>query len=158
MGNVFRAADVVKMGIEIEKNGRDFYAAMAEQAESPEAAKLFTYLAGEEERHIAVFKTMLGELEQRKPQESYPGEYLAFLRDLAGGHVFTREGSGRELAAAVKDGKEAIDFGIRIEKDSMVFYLGMKEVVPRSDHAVLDALIGEEREHLKRLLELREGG
>lgn len=155
MGNIFRAGDVVGIGIQIEKNGRDFYNAMAAKAVSSEAADLFTFLAGEEEKHIAVFEGMRDALESHGPRESYSGECANYMRDLAGEHIFAVDGKGEEAAGGIENDGGGVDFGVAIEKESIIFYLGMKEAVPQSDHAAIDALIHEEQKHLKKLLDMK---
>jgi len=50
----FSSCEVVELGIQIEKNGRDFYSALAGSTRNARAAEIFKYLAGEEEKHIAV--------------------------------------------------------------------------------------------------------
>lgn len=49
MGNIFAGSEIVEMGIQIEKNGKDFYDILEKQSKNPAAQKLFKYLAGEEE-------------------------------------------------------------------------------------------------------------
>ena len=155
MGNIFKGREVVEIGIQIEKNGRDFYSKMAARSGEPVARNLFEYLAGEEEKHIAVFQGMLDEMDRYEEPESYPGEYLAYMSDLAGEHVFAGRDKGVEAAKRITDDGQAIDFGIGIEKDSIVFYLGMKRVVSTDDHYILDKLILEEQKHLEQLIGLK---
>ena len=59
MGNIFAGSEIVELGIQIEKNGRDFYNTLVKQSENSEARDIFGYLAGEEEKHIAVFQEIL---------------------------------------------------------------------------------------------------
>ena len=49
----FAASDIVEIGIQIEKNGRDFYSAAADKSKDPKIKEIFRYLAGEEEKHIS---------------------------------------------------------------------------------------------------------
>ena len=48
MSNIFAASEVVEIGIQIEKNGRDFYNTLKERSKNQKAAEIFSYLAGEE--------------------------------------------------------------------------------------------------------------
>ena len=50
---------------------------------------------------------------------------------------------------------EAINMGIGFEKDSIVFYEGMKKVVPEYDLKILDELIAQEQSHLRKLSDLK---
>ncbi len=156
MVNIFAGSEIVELGIQIEKNGRDFYNALVEQLKNQKAKEAFKYLAGEEEKHIAVFQNILDSVHKYEPPESYPGEYFAYMNALARDYVFTQKDKGREIAKNVKGDKEAISLGIGFEKDSIIFYVGMKKVVPEYDHKIVDKLITQEQDHLRQMSELKE--
>jgi len=155
MGNIFTASEIVEIGIQIEKNGRDFYNILTGQSKNPSASRIFKYLAGEEEKHIAVFQKISDSLEKYEPAQSYPGEYFAYMSALAGEYVFTQRNKGEEIAKRLKNDREAIDLGIGFEKDSIIFYDGAKKLVPEHELRVLSELIAQEQEHLMRLVELK---
>ena len=156
MVNIFAGSEIVELGIQIEKNGRDFYNALVEQSKNQKAKEKFKYLAGEEEKHIAVFQKLLDSVHKYEPPETYPGEYFAYMNALARDYVFTQKDKGREIAKNIKGDKEALKLGIGFEKDSILFYEGMKKVVPEYDHKIVDELITQEQDHLRQLSELKE--
>lgn len=155
MGNIFAGSEIVEMGIQIEKNGKDFYDILEKQSKNPAAQKLFKYLAGEEEKHIQIFQKILGTVENYQPPESFPGEYFAYMNALAGEYVFTQKDKGAEIAKKIKSDNQAVDMGIGFEKDSIVFYEGMKKAVPDYDLKVVNELIAQEQNHLLQLSELK---
>lgn len=155
MGNIFAGSEIVELGVQIEKNGRDFYNALVKQFKNLKAQEIFKYLAGEEEKHIVIFQQILDKVEKYEPPESYPGEYFAYMNALASQSVFTQENKGKEIAQKVKTDQEAIDIGITAEKDSIIFYEGMKKVAPVYDQKIMDEVILEEQNHFKKLLELK---
>ena len=154
MGNIFAGSEIVEIGIQIEKNGRDFYNTLVEQSKSQKAKEIFRYLAGEEEKHIATFQGILDSVKKYEPPEAYPGEYFAYMSALAGDHVFTQKDKGTQVAEGTNNDKEAVELGIKFEKDSITFYEGMKKVVKEHDHKVIDKLIEQEQGHLKQLSDL----
>lgn len=156
MVNIFAGSEIVELGIQIEKNGRDFYNALVEQLKNQKAKETFKYLAGEEEKHIAVFQNILDSVHKYEPPETYPGEYFAYMNALARDYVFTQKDKGKEIAKNVKGDKEAISLGIGFEKDSIIFYVGMKKVVPEYDHKIVDRLITQEQDHLRQMSEIKE--
>jgi len=155
MGNIFSASEVVEIGIQIEKNGRDYYNTLVSQSKSPKAQDIFKFLAGEEEKHILAFKKVLEAVQKYEPQGLDSDDYYAYMNDLASEHIFTQEDKGAEVARAIKSDLEAIDKAIKFEEDSIVFYEGMKKVVPEYDLKVIENLIGQEQNHLKQLIELK---
>jgi rubrerythrin len=155
MGNIFAGSEVVEIGIQIEKNGRDFYNVLTKKSKSPKAKDVFEILAKEEEKHIALFKGILDKVESYQPAESYPGEYFAYMNALAGEYIFTQENKGKEIARGIKTDKEAVSLGIGFEKDSIIFYEGMKKVVPDYEQRIVDELILQEQAHLRKLSDLK---
>jgi rubrerythrin len=77
------------------------------------------------------------------------------MNTLAGDYVFTQKNKGEEIAKTIKQDKEAITMGIGFEKDSIVFYFGIKKVVPLYNQKIVDGLIVQEQNHLKQLIELK---
>ena len=157
MVNIFAGSEIVELGIQIEKNGRDFYDTLVRQLKNKKAKEIFKYLAGEEEKHIATFQRILDKLEKYEPPESYPGEYFAYMNALASDYVFTQKDTGKRIAKNITSDKEAVDTGTGFEKDSILFYEGMKKVVPEYDHKVIDELITQEQSHLRQLSDLKKG-
>ena len=155
MANIFAGAEVVELGVQIEKNGRDFYEILAGRSKEKKAQKLFKFLADEEAKHIEDFRQILYSVQKYEPPEAYPGEYFAYMNALASEHVFTKKDKGKEIAEAVKADKEALDLAIGFEKDSIIFYEGMKKVVPAYGHKLVDQLITQEQNHLTKLTELK---
>lgn len=155
MGNIFAGSEVVEIGLQIEKNGRDFYNTLAKQSKNQKAAELFKYLTGEEEKHIKAFQGILEKTEKYEPSGLDADEYYSYMNALASEYVFTQKNKGEEIAKTIKEDKGAIEMGIGFEKDSIVFYEGIKNVVPAYEQKIVDELIIQEQLHLKQLLELK---
>ena len=155
MGNVFAGSEIVEIGVQIEKNGRDFYEALAAKSKAKKAKEVFGYLAGEEAKHITAFQKILESVERYEPQEAYPGEYFAYMNALASEHVFTKQNKGKDIAKKTRNDKEAVDLGIGFEKDSIIFYEGMRKVALEEDERVVNDLILQEQNHLRQLVELK---
>lgn len=152
---MFSAAEIAELGIQIEENGRDFYNTLFEQSPDAEAKGIFKYLAEAEEKHIKTFEQILRAAHKYEPREAYPQEYFAYMNAIAAKYVFTRRGKGAEIAGKIKTDKEAVDMGIGLEKESIVFYEGMKTGVEKKEQGLIDGLIKQERGHLNKLTELR---
>jgi rubrerythrin len=155
MGNIFAGSEIVELGIQIERNGFDFYSTLVTQANNQGAKKIFEFLAAEEEKHIAIFQKILDAVHKYEPAESYPGEYFAYMSALASEHIFTQQDRGKEIAKKITSDREAVELGIGFEKDSIIFYEGMKKVIPQHDYQILDALIAQEQDHLIQLTNLK---
>ncbi|HDZ76496.1 MAG TPA: hypothetical protein ENH41_00205 [Candidatus Omnitrophica bacterium] len=155
MLNIFSASEIAQIAIQIEENGKDFYGLFAEKAKDSKTKEIFKFLLSEEEEHIAVFTQILTSIEKYEPVESYPPDYFAYMNALASGHIFSEKDRGRSFAAKVKTYAEAIDAGIQVEKDSILFYEGMKKVTTDRDKKIIDQIISQEQNHLRKLSEIR---
>ncbi len=152
---VFEASDIVEIAIRIEENGTNFYKFAEQIAKQEEAKKLFADLAQAEVAHKKTFEGIFAKMEKYNPPESFDGEYSSYLRDYVDSNIiFTKEALDKEFSK-VKDTLSAIDFAIRRELDSMLYYHEIKKFVPTTQHAALDQIIDEERKHFARLSEVR---
>ncbi|MDP2905239.1 MAG: ferritin family protein [Candidatus Omnitrophota bacterium] len=157
MGNIFSGSEIAEIGIQIEKNGRDFYNGLVKKIAEKKIQDILKYLAAQEELHIALFQQILGSVEKYEPAESYPGEYFAYMSALAKDCVFTQKDTGTQAAESIKNTRDAIDKAIGFEKDSIVFYEGAKKIAPPEGQKIVDELILQEQGHLRQLLEIKAG-
>ena len=146
----FNADDVFEMAEQMERNGGAFYRGAAERDFLTGAEKeMLLELAGMEDQHEKLFKAMRTELtgdEKAATVFDPNGEAVLYLRALADTRVFfDKEIDTTSLEAILKAAIEA-------EKDSIVFYLGMKESVPANmGKGRLDKIIKEEMGHVRLL-------
>lgn len=151
----FEARDIVEFAIRIEENGEAFYRWAAGIAKEAETRALFNRLAREETQHRNTFTQLLKEVAGKPPQESYEGEYGAYLRDYVDNNIiFTKETLAAELAK-VKDTPGAVDFAIRREMDSMLYYHEIRKFLSLNEYDQIEKIIEEERRHFQKLSELK---
>lgn len=146
MANFVSAADAISAAVEIERRGHDFYLSVRDHAAKPDARDFFNFMAGEEERHEGIFAAMLqraGGLEL--PAGSNDEEYLLYVRGLLDSHTLFLPD---HMALAQED---PLGTAIRFEKDTLLFFHALMDMVPNSEKQYIQACINEEREHLKML-------
>jgi rubrerythrin len=147
------ADDVFAMAVRIEENGNAFYAGAAEITENPEVKKLFEDLALMEASHIKVFRSLRSQLPDTASEAVWDPEGLAesYLEASADSHVFTMEAATDRLKS-VKTPVEALDMALLFEKDSLAFFLGMKEILPdATGRDEIEKLIRSEMLHIRML-------
>lgn len=157
MAKQFSGCEIAELGVQVEKNGRDYYLKLVDLAETEETKAVFRDLADQEGEHIEVFRKIFKSSCDYKPEGAYPDEYFSYMNALAGQYVFTQEGKGAEVASGLKNCSEGIEMGIGFEKDSILLYQQMREMVPEEDRSLVDGLIEEEKRHLERLIDLKKG-
>ena len=145
----FSADDVFEMAEQIERNGAVFYRKAADDISDSEAKKFLMDLADMEDNHEKIFAAMKKKLtDAEKVQTVFDpqGEAAAYLKALADTRVFF------EIKIDTSSMEAILKAAILAEKDSIVFYLGMKEMVSESlGQSRLDDIIKEEMSHIKLL-------
>ena len=145
----FNADDIYAMAEQLERNGAKFYRTAAESVSNASNEKLLLELAEMEDQHEKTFQAMRAELTTREKEATVfdpDGEAVLYLRALADTRVFF------EKQIDVTSMKEILKSAIEAEKDSIVFYLGMKDAVPQgSGKGRLDDIIKEEMGHIRLL-------
>ena len=156
MGSQFETGDILQIAMRIEENGGNFYRFAIQIAQDERAKELFGKLAEAEDNHREIFSKMLSKVSTVAPPEYYPGEYAAYLHNYADNNlIFKKDVMDRELAG-IKDTCSAIDFAIRRELDSILYYHEVKGFVSPAEHKAIDDIINEERKHFNVLSKVRE--
>ena len=146
MGYDFNADDIFEMAEQLERNGAKFYKNAAKQTKDAETREFLMNLATMEDAHEKTFAKLRAELskEEKKPTVFDPaGESALYLKSLVDMRVFF------EKKVDVSSMEEILKAAITAEKDSIIFYLGMKNMVPEKfGKNRIDAIIKEEMGHI----------
>lgn len=150
----FNAKEVFEIAESIEENGAHFYRTAAKM--HPAQGALLNKFAEMEEEHKAAFASMResiagasGSGVMNDPNDE-ASLYLGSIAETHGG-----EGAPRMEQALT--GKESvldiIDMAIAAEKKSILFYVGLKDMVPESlGKRHVERIISEEKQHVTVLL------
>ncbi|MCD6225429.1 MAG: ferritin family protein [Deltaproteobacteria bacterium] len=149
MGYDFNMDEIFEMAEQIEKNGAKFYREAADRIAEPPNKNLLIKLAEMEDQHqktFAFLRTQLSEGEKAPAVFDPDGEAALYLRALADIRIFfEKEIDVTSMETILKEALVA-------EKDSIVFYLGMKDLVPDDlGKEKIDQIIKEEMAHIKLL-------
>lgn len=151
----FNAEEAFEVAIQIEKNGAAFYRKAA-SLQKEEANKTFLEtIARMEDRHMAGFEAMkhtLSDIEKTQTVFDPKDELFLYLKAMADDHG----GEGNPDAAEQLTGEETmpqiIQTAIELEKESILFYIGLKDMVPEKlGRKKIDDIIDEEKKHVVQL-------
>ena len=151
----FSGSELINIAIGIEERGIVFYDVMAKSTQNEAAREVFNYLADMERNHIEIFKDMLEGADKFQIPADESGQYTTYLRALVDSAVFSDDMVTSEMAAQAESDAAALELAIRAEKDSILFYYEMKEVMPQRAQATVNKIIAEEKSHLRQLSELK---
>lgn len=151
MAEFFKASEIVEAAVRIEQQGQEFYKDAAEAAQSRDAKDFFLFFAAEEARHEQIFRDLQARLGGFDlPAWSTSEEYSVYLQALIDSHsIFSLDLEQR--LAAVRNEAEAIRLAMGFEKDTILFFMEMRELVPESERRFIQQCIAEERSHLRKL-------
>ena len=155
MAMKFNADEILGIAIRIEQNGAVFYRRAAQIATNKGNVEYLHSLADMEDNHALVFEKMRASLKanEKEPTTYDPDDetalYLAATAD-------THRGEGSSFAASGLTGKESITdiltTAIELEKRSILFYLGIKNMVPETlGRDRIDRIIDQEMGHVATL-------
>ncbi len=152
MSITFNADEIFAMAVEIEQNGAKFYRKAAENAETNDIKGMLLGMAAMEDGHENSFKAMREELtDADKEQITFDpeGEAELYLQDMADSHGTEGKKSIDMLLTGKETVKEILETAVNAEKDSIVFYLSMKKLVPsQAGKDKVDDIIAEEIGHI----------
>jgi rubrerythrin len=151
---IFDAGEIMGFAIKIEEKGKVFYDFAANIARDEKIKKIFRFLSEEEEKHKRNFEELKSKLDQNEPFENYPGEYQSYMNAYLENIIFPKE-DWEEQLKTIDNIKSAINFAIRIELDSILYYHEIKRLVPEYQLDAIDKIIDEERTHFLKLLDLK---
>lgn len=147
----FNADEVFEMAQQIERNGAKFYRAAAEKFSA--MRQVLLDLAAMEDDHEQTFAAMRAEFSAPEPLVFDPDDQAQmYLRVMADGNVFDTKADPVELLADKNTPQEVLMTAIGLEKDSVVFYVGLKgSVLRKAGKDKVEAIIAEEIAHIATL-------
>lgn len=147
MGYEFNADEVFLMAEKMEQNGARFYRDAAGRVEDAEKKKFLEELSYMEDQHEKMFKAMRSELSEKEKSATVfdpAGEAVMYLNALVDTRVFFQ----KEIDLSSMEG--ILKAAIEAEKDSIIFYLGMKAGVPENlGKTRIEHIIKEEMGHIR---------
>lgn len=154
----FNADEVFEMGMDVERNGEAYYRKAAEKVDDPEVKDILIFLADEEQKHFQTFRKLRESLPAKATttvtQDPEDQEAL-YLDALVKSRLFNSEKEAERIASSVKGEVEALKTALTFEKDTILFFMHMKEMT-REDLGKdkIDMLIEEEHSHVVKISEI----
>lgn len=152
MTKIFYLSEIVKFAIEKEKESVALYKELGDKAGTKDIKDLFHRLMLEEEKHEAFYTKLLGAThKEQSPGVTEDAEYEAYMQEL----IRTSRSTSSLDPHKFTDMKIVLDYAIAREKDSILFYVGLKNYLPTHDKEKIDFIIKEEAQHVAKLLLLK---
>jgi rubrerythrin len=151
----FNPQEILDIAIKVEENGRKLYESLAKKAGNEKLRGVWNFLKEQEELHRDTFKQILDNSGEYIVNDFSPGEYAGYIRAIASEYVFSPELIELKTNQGFVSDAEAIDFGISIEKDSILVYTALRDYIVLARQETINKIISEEKKHLADLIELK---
>ncbi len=151
MSQTWSDTEIVDIARQIEACGEAFYDAALSHLKDPKAKEVFAWLRDEERKHAATFEQLLQGVKLADGQWRQAEEYLGYLHALVDNRVFPDAKAAAEAVSRLGDDAAAIRYAIGFEKDSILFFHELANMVSAEDRPLLERLIAEERKHVRTL-------
>lgn len=150
----FNIDEIFEIAEKIERNGARFYRKAAKNVKEFEHKRLFLELAEMEDNHEKTFAIMRSRIRQNASPEVFDPNHEAaiFLQAFADGFVFDLNEDPVDLLKGRESATDILHLAIGLEKDSIVFYLGIEKIMlidENSGH--VRSIIKEEMNHISLL-------
>jgi rubrerythrin len=156
----FNADELFTMAEQIERNGGKFYRNAA--ARFPAGKDLMLKLAQMEDAHEKLFADMHRQLSLREMEPTAfdpDNEAGSYAQAMAEGKVFDFKKDPITFFTGTETLAGIIRFAIGLEKDSIIYYLGLKDMMPKAaGRDKIDLIIKEEMRHISWLTGELEAG
>ena len=157
MSLISSGPELIELAIRTEKNGQKFYAEQAEKTRVEGIKSLFNYLSSEEKKHIEDFNNLYDII--KKTGERMFGDYEEFksyMQSFLDSKFLTNFVSE---AANIKDSadvKQIIDFAIAFEKETLLFYYGIKDYISEQGRQIIENIVEQEKSHIRKLTGIKD--
>jgi rubrerythrin len=155
MGVQFSTDEIFEMAEQLERNGAKFYRKAADGIDDKEESNILLDLAFMEDEHEKTFADMRKDLSGAEAEATAfdpQGEAALYLQAFADGHVFDPDADPSEKLTGEETIEGILRMAIGLEKDSIVFYLGIRDAVKaQRGKNKIDELIKEEMSHVSGL-------
>lgn len=148
--------EIFEAAIQIERSGYKFYSEAAKKI--PEHSDFLNYLAKEEVGHEAVFSEYQKMAVSKDFQDSIwnPDNIISqYFESLADSTVFKKNSKELdELFNSSNSIEDVINWAIKREQDSVLFFIGLKESLKdNSEKEKIEDIISEEIKHIHLLMD-----
>ena len=152
MSIFFSMREVIEMAIATERSGQAFYHNASKLARENSRKELFQYLAEEEEKHLKTFQGFYNTLKEKPEITPYNWEEAKlYLEALVDSKFFASPEKAINLAKEAKDELEVIYAAIEFEKDTLLFFYQILEMIKSQEQELVKKIIEQEKKHIQRL-------
>ena len=143
--------ELIEIATRLEESGEAFYSAAAEKAATPGIKTLFEDLAVQEQYHRRAFLQMGRDVVELALSPDQWDQFQAYSDALLEQSFFGKPEGALSQAAEAMDEMVALQAALDFEKETLLFFRELRDVVGGSQQQTVDRIIQEEERHIQRL-------
>jgi rubrerythrin len=147
----YNAYEIIEMAKKMERNAALFYEKASEKVNEPKVKELLSDLSKMESVHEVIFddlKNLFSDSEWANMNISDDNDMLHYLESMADNIIFDMKNDEKEIKD-MSDIDFVFRFAIGKEKQSVLYYMGIKQLVPESlGRDKIEEIIKEEMKHV----------
>jgi rubrerythrin len=152
MSITFNADEIFEMAEQIERNGAKFYREAANITTDRDVKKMLLSMAAMEDGHVLTFVQMRKELSHEEKESNVfdpDNEVAQYLQTMADFHGTEGKVSSTEKFTGNESMAEILRIALQAEKNSIAFYVGLKDMVTsKAGKDKVQSIIIEEMAHV----------
>lgn len=143
--------EIIEIAMRLEERGETFYTAAAVKASNADVKALFEDLAVQEQYHRRAFQRMgRGAVELALSPEQWD-QFQAYTGALLRQTFFDKAEGALSQSVEAMDEQDALQAALGFEKETLLFFHELRDVVKGPSRQTVDRIVEEERRHIQRL-------
>ena len=157
MAIFYSATEVIEMAIKTEESGMTFYRRFAKKTKNVQLKQLFEFLAGEEVKHKKIFANLYTKIKDSPQSIPYNWEEMSlYLKAITESRFFLSKTKSINLVKEAKTPKQALDFALGFEQDTLLFYTEIVSIVSAANRRLVEKIVAQEKNHIRQLQLMKE--
>jgi rubrerythrin len=151
----YTADEIYEIAEQIERNAAEFYSEAAERCPNDETCKLLLDMSATEHKHLETFQNMREKLSEEAGLSIFDpfGRSAMYLQAIADARSWEGRINPMQVFTGNETAKEIIEIAVESEKEMVVFYAGLKDLVYfKAGKDKVEEIILEELGHISALL------
>lgn len=155
MAAFYSAVELIEMALKTEETGQKFYLNTARKTKSKPLAQLLMFLANEEEKHAKTFQKLYNTIKETPQSIPYKYDELqAYLQAIIDSIFFLS--SNASYISKLTTPLAILNYALAFEKDTILFYSEISNFTKDRDKKLIEKIIAQEKEHIKKLSAMKE--
>ena len=152
----FSGDELIRIAVKTEETGYEFYQLAAKNAKAEKLKDLFDYLAKAELRHKETYLGLTGMIEEFPQGVPVDWDELGlYIQAMTDSSFFLGGDKPIHMAFKATDDHQAIDFAIAFEKDTLLFFYQLIDLLKSNEKTIVEKIIQEEKKHIQKLTEMK---